>query len=38
MTSLEEKVEVFQHTKAWKDLPRGLLEELAEFMTCETVR
>ncbi|KAL3907996.1 MAG: hypothetical protein SGILL_008650 [Bacillariaceae sp.] len=35
MATVQDKIEIFKHTKAWKDLPHGLLEELAEFMTCE---
>jgi hypothetical protein len=36
--SQEDKVRIFENTKAWKDLPHALLEELAQVMTPEEVR
>lgn len=36
--SQEEKLRLFKNTKAWKELPHELLEEMATVMTVEEVR
>ena len=38
MATVKDKVEILKATEGWSKMPSGLLDELAEFMTCEEVR
>ena len=38
MATVKDKVEILKATEGWSKMPSGLLDELAEFMTCEEVK